>query len=316
MFVNYRQAFLLTAILVSSVTLAVQQPADETAPRAPSWLHGVVSSDSAYLGVRLEEEIAYDEGGARVTSVVPGSPASEAGLQVDDIIVEFEGGVIRGPAALSQRIDAREPGDTVNLRIVRSGKKRSLKVELGQRQSVAFAPFVATGDFKFFEGYEVPHVETELLERALATAAGRLKAVMAPDVSFVYPDGDYGLQGFLTTRSRPTLGIQLVETTADLRRHLGGDEDSGVLVSRVLRGTPADSAGIEVGDLILSIDGQEVANARELRHALVELAGQSFGIEAVRDGDSISLEVVLPEVDPDADGPQAKVFKQGYSQSS
>ncbi|MDH3786378.1 MAG: PDZ domain-containing protein, partial [Acidobacteriota bacterium] len=74
----------------------------------------------------------------------------------------------------------------------------------------------------------------------------------------------------------------------------------------------ADSAGIEVGDLILRVDGDEVSDARELRGALRELAGEAFMIEIVRDGDALTLEVVLPEQDADANGPKALFSPPGF----
>ena len=107
---------------------------------------------------------------------------------------------------------------------------------------------------------------------------------------------------------RPKLGVQLVETTPELREHLGGGEDEGVLVSVVLAGTPAARAGIAVGDLIVSVDGAPVAAVDELREALDDKDGKTFAVEVVRDHRRLSLEVTITEPeDFRPTGPQASL---------
>ena len=77
-----------------------------------AWYFG---DDSAYLGVLLEEETEDPEGGARVTQVVDDSPAAEAGIREGDVIVGFDGEMIRGPVGLTRRIHEREPGQTYSI---------------------------------------------------------------------------------------------------------------------------------------------------------------------------------------------------------
>ena len=80
--------------------------------------------------MRLTEEDEYPEGGARVTHVVPDSPADEAGLQPDDIIVGFDGNTIRGPQGLSKRIRSCEAGDDVKIRVLRGDESHELEAVL------------------------------------------------------------------------------------------------------------------------------------------------------------------------------------------
>src|SRR5262245_50302044 len=58
--------------------------------------------------------------------------------------------------------------------------------------------------------------------------------------------------------SRGYLGVGLTDLTPELRTHFGAPEDAGVMVSKVEPGSPADKAGIKVGDVLASIDGKEV----------------------------------------------------------
>ena len=98
----------------------------------------------AYLGVRM----ASVEDGIAITEVVPDTPADDAGLRaatgtriVDgrevptggDVIIEFDGQGMTSPAALQSAVDARRPGDTVSVVVLRDGDRRTLEVELAVR---------------------------------------------------------------------------------------------------------------------------------------------------------------------------------------
>ncbi len=70
-------------------------------------------------------------GGALITEVIEGSPADRAGLRVGDIIVEVDGQPLEG-AALGDILLGYDPGDMVELGIVRNGRVRGVPVELGR----------------------------------------------------------------------------------------------------------------------------------------------------------------------------------------
>ena len=100
-----------------------------------------------------------------------------------------------------------------------------------------------------------------------------------------------------------------MEATSELRQHLGGNDDAGVLVSKVLAGTPAEAAGVRVGDLIVSVGGQQVASTGDLRKALADKTGESFEVELIRDGRATRLEITIPDPDDDVPtGPRARAF--------
>jgi S1-C subfamily serine protease len=100
--------------------------------------------EHAYLGVRM----APVEDGAAITEVVPDTPADEAGLRaatgrkvVDgqevptggDVIVEFDGQGVTSPTALQSAVDARRPGETVPIVVLRNGDRQTLEVTLAVR---------------------------------------------------------------------------------------------------------------------------------------------------------------------------------------
>jgi S1-C subfamily serine protease len=68
------------------------------------------------------------------TAVIKGTPAEEAGLQRDDIILEFDGQKITSESTLGKIIQKYSPGDIVNIKILRDKVEMILSVTLGERE--------------------------------------------------------------------------------------------------------------------------------------------------------------------------------------
>jgi S1-C subfamily serine protease len=68
-----------------------------------------------------------------VASVTPGGPADKAGLHKGDVIKAIDGHPVKDPSDLSSAIAVKKPGDTVTLRIERTGLTQELDVKLGTR---------------------------------------------------------------------------------------------------------------------------------------------------------------------------------------
>jgi len=83
------------------------------------------------LAQRLQTK---EEHGMVVTQVMPGSPASEAGLQTGDIITKFDGKSLDTESALAEALNGHKPGDKVSLTVSRDGSSKDLQVKLGQAQ--------------------------------------------------------------------------------------------------------------------------------------------------------------------------------------
>jgi serine protease Do len=65
-------------------------------------------------------------------AVMPGSPADKAGLEENDIILEFNGQRIDQEHTLASMVRKRKPGDVVELKILHKGEEKVIKVELGE----------------------------------------------------------------------------------------------------------------------------------------------------------------------------------------
>ncbi|BFI95993.1 MAG: DegQ family serine endoprotease [Rhodanobacter sp.] len=91
------------------------------------------------LGVMVQAvdddmEKAYklpDASGAAVAQVTAGSGAEKAGIELGDIILDYDGHVIRGPADLPPLVGLTKPGTRVPVEILRNGKKQTVEVIIG-----------------------------------------------------------------------------------------------------------------------------------------------------------------------------------------
>ncbi len=93
-----------------------------------------------YLGVAVQavdsdmgKAFGLSEGGgALIADVSPNSPASKAGLERGDIVVELNGQKVNGAGDLSVHASQMPPGTVAQLRIFRNGQTRSVDVTLGE----------------------------------------------------------------------------------------------------------------------------------------------------------------------------------------
>ncbi|MFC7049943.1 DegQ family serine endoprotease [Emcibacter nanhaiensis] len=85
---------------------------------------------------------------------------------------------------------------------------------------------------------------------------------------------------------RPWFGANGQAVTSEIAESLGLDRPGGVLVDNIYPDGPADKAGIEQGDVILSVDGKEVFDPQAIRyHIGLERVGGEVPVEILRGDD-------------------------------
>ena len=119
---------------------------------------------------------------------------------------------------------------------------------------------------------------------ALAQTPGRQTRTLVVKDGKVVTDDIRGAVPFeMFLGGRTYIGVGLVNLSPELREHFGAPKDAGVLVESVQDDSPADKAGIRVGDIVLAVDGKDVQSSADLRGALREKkAGETVRIEALR----------------------------------
>ena len=115
------------AVPVSVVVNVVEQLKD-SGQVTRGWL-GVTIQD---VDKNLAESFGLDKPvGALISQLQPGGPAEQSNVQTGDIIVEFDGQPIQRSSDLPHVVGLVRPGSVVEMKIVRDGKRITMKVEVG-----------------------------------------------------------------------------------------------------------------------------------------------------------------------------------------
>ncbi len=121
-----------------------------------------------WLGVRIQavdpDAVEYlglpDASGALVAQLTPDSPAANAGLKEQDVIVSFNGVKIKSVRQLQRVVADTKVGSKVPVIIVRDGKKRTFQVRLGELEK-------AEKDRRIETGYNTPESPQENSEKTV-----------------------------------------------------------------------------------------------------------------------------------------------------
>lgn len=223
---------------------------------------------TAWLGVytrTVDKELASDydfsvKNGALVSSVIEDSPAEEAGLREDDIIVGYNGMKIRDSDDLIEAITDAYPGDDVTFQIIRDNDKMELKATLGKKPARSFKKF------KW-------HSKT-------------------PD-----DDKDFFLYHF-DTEEHPYIGVQLSDLSHQLGDFFGADKGRGALITEIIKDSPSEEAGLKAGDVIVTVDNERIFDSKDVQKAILEReAGDKVEITVLRDRKKTKLTVEVDESD-------------------
>ena len=108
------------------------------------------------------------------------------------------------------------------------------------------------------------------------------RTIVVKDGKVIAQEGDVIPLADFFGGKRAWAGVSLIDISPDLREHFGASKDAGVLVESVADGSPAEKAGIRVGDVIVAVDGKDVKSSGDIRGALRDK----------KDGDAVRFETI------------------------
>ena len=95
---------------------------------------------------------------------------------------------------------------------------------------------------------------------------------------------------------QPTIGALVQTITPELAAGLHLERDFGVVVSDLSPGGPAETAGLKIQDVILSVDGSPTGNLPLFAHSLsLHKSGERAKVEVLRGSDQVQLDIPLVE---------------------
>jgi serine protease Do len=171
-----------------------------------------------------------DGGGAQITSVGDGGAADKGGMEVNDIVIEYNGQPVRSSNDLIAMVVATKPGTTVPVKVVRNRQQRTLNITVDQLDLLAAEEETAQARQSTESGIGIV-VEplTAQWQRRLEVPAGRTGVL----VTEVIPGSEAARAGFAEGDVILTINGQAVRTGDDVARAF--DAATGVALVRVWR---------------------------------------------------------------------------------
>jgi serine protease DegQ len=94
--------------------------------------------------------------------------------------------------------------------------------------------------------------------------------------------------------TRGWIGVEVQEITPELAESFRMPTTEGALIAGVMRGSPADKAGIRPGDVLLAIDGHKIKDAENMLELIAGLEpGRAGRVSLRRDGKEVDVEAMI-----------------------
>lgn len=230
--------------------------------------------ERGWLGVTIGEA---EEGKVQIISIERESPAELAKLKEGDIVLRIGGKRIVDAEVLASEIRKRKPGQDVIIEIQRDGKTMKVKVKLGEYPEKEIK--------REFE------LKFPQLFPPKTPLSPKIPKVPEPPRIKLFPEKYSRIW-----ETRKYIGVYLEELNRELSEHFGVEEGRGLIVSKVSKDSPAEKAGLKVGDVIVKADGGRVEAISDLSELIKDKKkGEKIKIEFLRNKRRMKLDIEVEE---------------------
>lgn len=243
-----------------------------------------------YLGVMLQdidsemaEALELDsKNGILVSNVIADGPAEKAGLEDGDVIIKFQGESLDDYKDLTTALKRTAPGQEVSLVVLRDGKRKSLNVELGEKEENVMVFMTDDGDVHFPNDWHHGSDEANIWYDDDSNVKVMIK----------------GLNDF--HEQRGFMGVELDDLNEQMGEFFGVDDGEGALITKVVEDSAAEDAGLRAGDVIIMMDDEDIESSADVHSALAGTKPEeTLTVEVIRKGSSKSMELTLGELAED-----------------
>lgn len=224
------------------------------------------------LGVQLNDA---DEG-ITVIDVIDGSPASEAGLMTDDVIVAVGETAVETVEDVTTALADLGPGAETTITVLRDGEETVFNVTLAEEAALRRdfgAPRMPNFEFEFRDG------------RGNRGQGGPRDGFEMP---FAQPSG-------------VRLGVNFVMLDENEAANFEVEQTEGAILTDIAENSPAATAGLQPGDIITAVDDIAITLDANLARVIRSYEpGDAITLTVIRGGEELTVEVTLGQPEQSA----------------
>ncbi len=226
-----------------------------------------------WMGVYLEDlgpitrsalGLAEDEGVA-ITGTVKSGPSAAAGLKRGDVILRAGGAKVGSETDLREQLRGKA-SQALKVDVMRAAHTQTFEVKLSDKQG-------QMGDDEDSDYYAPDAPEAPDAPDAPEAPEGPEIQGLPRDITIMTGGGAF-------------LGVEPQDLNRELGESFGVPDGRGVLLSRIVPGSPAEKAGMKAGDVLVGFDGERLESSSDLRRQLRKIdSRKSAVIEVIRKGE-------------------------------
>jgi len=269
---------LAMVVAFTALTLAVPGAHAASAPSSSGGYVGVLLQD---LNDDLRDSYNFKGSGVLISDVTDGSPADKAGLRRGDIVTSYRGRPVSSSADLTARVREDKENDRAAFTVWRNGQPMTVTVTLGSRDDMPAPQAYDRDDNDNDNDNDNDHRNDNHSRQHT--------------YRYSFPNMQGFNNGFDMMGAGPRLGVEIQDLDGDLGSYFNRPNGQGALVTRVLDDTPAKSAGLHAGDVIIELDGKTIGDTDDLRSNLADRSAGPMRITVLRHGTRQTLTANLEE---------------------
>jgi S1-C subfamily serine protease len=228
--------------------------------------HGITESEIGSMHLK-------DGHGAVIIMVDHDGPAGKAGLRDHDVVLSVNGVSVEGEDQLRKMLRDMAPGRPIALSICRNGVEQTVNAVMSTREEVE---------------------RQALQQRFVVPVPADDSGIVVAPVDAPAPKSSFG-HGFITGHLLPSptyTGATVDAMGAQLADYFGVKDGKGLLVHEVETNSPAATAGLRAGDVVVKMNGSHVATEKDWTRALHESKGRPVLMMVIRDRHEQTLTMV------------------------
>jgi C-terminal processing protease CtpA/Prc len=287
----------IAGLALTSLAIAQETPRIEDAPKPEIRIKMMKQiHNGGFLGVQIEDVTAdnsstlstSDMHGAVVSETVKESPAEKAGLQKNDVIVSWNGTPVKSAMELRRLVAETPAGSSARVGYIRSGVQNDVEVTLDKRKDMMAFQFKcdSTMVFKKFLNEDFMKGIPQCDEKQMREWQEKFQQEMKSWSKQFDPEKMKELRKQLdlfVSMGDTRTGAMLQSITPQLAKYFGVNEGSGALIGSVNEKSPAETAGLQAGDVVIEIAGEKVTSPRDVHRIISSKGEEEVDVKVIRE---------------------------------